>query len=222
MRTGCRSRKVDGKMRSRKGFTLIEILLVVVIIGIMLAVIVPRAWRANIDAKYAMVRQSGSELCSYGLQWAEEQLNAQSDDSTATINTYLITLCSSGATNYLWTGADDSNWNKRGTLQGVTGRNTTNAPPETSVEGIVPPEKVPRNPFNGASYFLSANVPSGTYNWVPGALAGSYIADTGGWNYFALLFQGTDNKVGNLGFHAGQDNTSIEGLRNGIFFARSR
>jgi len=46
------------KRINQKGFTLIELLLVVVIIGILLSVIVPRAWRANIDAKYGLVRQN--------------------------------------------------------------------------------------------------------------------------------------------------------------------
>ena len=57
------------KLTKQKGFTLIEILLVVVIIGLMLAVIVPRAWRANIDSKYGLVRQNCSELASFGSQW---------------------------------------------------------------------------------------------------------------------------------------------------------
>ena len=53
------------KFKDNRGFTLIEILLVVVIIGLMLAVIVPRAWRANIDAKYGLVRQNCSELATF-------------------------------------------------------------------------------------------------------------------------------------------------------------
>ena len=77
----------------RRGFTLIEILLVIVIIGLMLAVIVPRAWRANVDTKYSLIRQNCAELASFGMQWAEKQLTVQDEvNSTAGLDTYLSTL----------------------------------------------------------------------------------------------------------------------------------
>ena len=81
------------KRRNNKGFTLIEILLVVVIIGIMLAVIVPRAWRANIDTKYGLVRQNCSELASFGMLWAENQIEGSDPASEAMMNDYLVSLC---------------------------------------------------------------------------------------------------------------------------------
>lgn len=212
--------------RGVKGFTLVEILLVVVILGIMLAVIAPRAWRANVDTKYGLVRQSATELASYAIQWAESQILAQTDQSTATMNQYLTSLCGGTAGSPEWVGGLDVNWNNRGTLQGVIGRNGSgvDAPPEVSVEGVVPPEKSPRNPFNGTSCFRETNMPANVQDVVPGALAGAFQPESGGWNYFALLFQGTDSAVGSgpSRFHAGQTAGSLQGVRNGIFLARTK
>ena len=232
-------------MRNRKGFTLIEILLVVVIIGIMLAVIVPRAWRANIDSKYGLVRQNCSELASFGMQWAEIQLLAQDEsNSWATMDDYLATLAT-GATAWanfsaVWVAdtGNSSNWNKLGFAVGpivVNGRVmpnaiTTEVAPEACVEQIIAPEKIPRNPFNETSVFQIANDPITAGTPVVGAIACATVLDSQGggddWHYYAFLFQGTDNLTNALNddasFHAGQGVNSVNAQRNGIFMSRIR
>jgi prepilin-type N-terminal cleavage/methylation domain-containing protein len=225
------------KRINQKGFTLIELLLVVVIIGILLSVIVPRAWRANIDAKYGLVRQNCSELASFGSLWAEQQIEASVEyRSTAGMYNYLRTLTYStsdtGGQAINWIGTEDgSNWNNRTSpLINITGRvqgNTFTVPPENSVEAIVPVEKIPRNPFNGVSVFSAANDPITAGTALPGAIACGWQIDdsrVGDWAYFAFIFQGTDNTTTDPtdsdSYLAGQD-ASLEGLRNGIFFART-
>jgi len=105
--------------------------------------------------------------------------------------------------------------------------------PENSVEALVDPSKLPRNPFNGASVFVAANDPNSNNRAIPGALCCAGRGNsTGEYVYFALIFQGTDstgagpapggspmNGAYARAFHAGQDGT-LAGLRNGIFMAR--
>ena len=220
----------------RKGFTLIEILLVVVIIGIMLAVIVPRAWRANIDTKYGIVRQNCTELAAYGTQWVEQSLQSQNPDtSSATIVNYVAALCgvdnSVAAASAEWVAETTGrrSWAPaagNGQRNRIPGRVevTGNTSPEEQVAELVPPEKQLLNPFNGVSVFAAPNRPGGANRPITGALAcgGEFEGD---YYYAALIFQGTDSTTTSLtedtSFHAGMS-TSLEGLRNGVFVARVR
>ena len=232
------------RMNREKGFTLIEILLVVVIIGIMLAVIVPRAWRANIDSKYGLIRQSCSELASFASLWTEQNIENQDENSTSRAVDYYGSLAGNGNvgavaaafTNSIWIANNaSSNWNNDGAsaFVAVTGRRMNGAAstsPSMKVEQIVPPEKLQRNPFNGVSVFATPNDPAIAGTPVTGAIACGARGETSGqWIYFALLFQGTDStsilnvngatEVGAGVFHAGMSG-SLAGLRNGVFVAR--
>jgi len=234
------------RLRKSNGFTLIELLLLVVIIGLMLAVIVPRAWRANIDTKYGLVRKNCSELASWAHEWAEKGILAQDEvQSTATLNDYFATLTSAtsapGLPDSQWVAEapEICNWNNGPTnviataVIPITGRYMNGAadqPPDDTVEDVTPPDKIPRNPFNGVSVYELPNYPAAQTNPVTGAIAcGGVLEDaTTGWDYYACVYQGTDSTSYTLGptditsFHAGMDSQTINGLRNGTFLARLR
>ncbi len=97
-----KSLELESKERP-SGFTLIELLMVVVIIGGIMAVIIPRAWRANIEAKYGLVRQAATELGNWGMTWAERNLESQPETYTCKLNDYVATLVN-------YTGDQTTNW----------------------------------------------------------------------------------------------------------------
>lgn len=238
--------KLHKLIRDSRGFTLIELLLVAVIIGILLVVIVPKALRARIDAKYGLVRQNSSELAAFATQWAEKAIQAQDEVlSTATVSDYFATLAgqqdapatgAAAAGEWIANQARPSSWNL---LDGdvanrdprpVTGRYMDGAadqPPEDCVEDVVPPDKVIRNPFTEVSVFREPNFPTDAEP-ITGAIALGGFGETavGNFVYYAFCFQGTDNTIGALGdgnsFHAGSDINTLAGLRNGLFLARVR
>ncbi len=228
------------------GFTMIELLFVLVVMGFMLAVITPRAYRANIDSKYGALRQECAELVSYATEWANQGIISQEQElSTSSFDSYMRSIAGQvpGTAifpNAEWIAGTDisgaSNWNAATPLRGILGRDGDVAgaddPPENAIQDLIPLTKVPVNPFNGVNVFTSAaNDPATVGNTVTGAIACGGVDEGGGsgWHYYALVFQGTDNTGGvalnpsGAGvFYAGQDTATLAGLRNGIFLARER
>lgn len=231
-------------IRSKNGFTVIEILLAVIIIGLMIIVMVPRGQRAATEAGYGLVRQNCTELAGFTVNWIERMMLAQDDNSASSRIDYLNTLATCnldtpdfsstiGDKGGVWIATpDNNNWNNNSGLTRVKGRMISGdgpAMPEISVQGIIKSDQMLTNPFNKLSIFSTGNY--SPTDVIPGAIAVGGAADTSTsvpMAYFALVFQDTTcrntNKYPNTGvdFHAGMTTTSFQGLRNGIFLARAR
>ncbi len=190
-----------------RGFTLIELLLVLTIIGLMMAIIIPRAMRAQTDSKFNLVRQYGSEIAGYIITWAENQTRAQRENMNFTLRDFLyddIMEAEVGFTSKKlvdkYTGNDDYN----------------------GVETLVPPERMPRNPFNEASYFNRVNddieVPSKKAGLL--YLAARHDPQDREYLNFYLLFTSTGpDKEGNR-WYGGMSHEDDDKIRRGIFVAR--
>lgn len=202
---------------SKKGFTLIEIILAVVVIGILIAIIVPRAQRANVSAKYAGVRQAAAEIGRWGMDWATRNLESQDPNATCTLDGYLATLVG-----YVG-NSNASNWiNVNEDLTGAGECRETTSGINYSVADILPPESQPRNPFNGVSYFSSnPNNPNSGTQATAGLLYLGVVLNNGA-NYYYFVYSGTDaNAVDDWHAGMGDDtNFTYAELRNGIFMAR--
>ena len=216
------------RLSLQNGFTLIEILLVVTIIGAIIAVILPRAFRARVETKYELLRQTGTELASWANEWAARELETQPLAANSELNDYMQTLSNTGGL-FVWVAdsINASNWQQPFANVSNRGGAGVNSPPNTSVSDIMPQNKILQNPFSGLSIFQGANNPAASGNAVTGALACASMPE-GTADYYALIFQGTDsaNIAGADTFYAGQDKYSdpasnnadrMQGLRSGIY-----
>jgi prepilin-type N-terminal cleavage/methylation domain-containing protein len=205
----------------RDGFTLLEILWVVLIIGGLVAVILPMAMRVGADAKVAMVRQAASELSRWGMEWGERTLEAQDVQDTCVLNDYIATLTCNGAAGYV-DNIGNNNWVDDGGSPAQPGCRTS-GPMTFFVSDIVDQDKQPRNPFDGSSYFNANGANNGTL-LKEGLLylATTQLPDTA-WHYY-FVFSGPDSNATGQ-WHAGMGDGENPGLnynnmRNGIFMAR--
>lgn len=224
------------------GYSLVELLLVVGIIGLILWVILPVGLRARVEARYAVVRQSCSELASYTSQWAQQAILANEDlRSSATLADYYASLAGlshapaqgTAPGEWLANRTGPTNWRHNG-LRGrpIDGRYLADksfSAPESAVEDMIPPAHPILNPFTETSVFDGTNHPlpesEGGSGAVPGAIAfGCGRDETDRWVYFAFVFQGVHNRDVSLDgkdtFLPEMNLTTVSGLRAGVFAAR--
>ena len=214
----------------QRGFTLVELMVVLVIIGVVLVFLIPRAYRASVESKYQLLRQTATELASWANEWAEKELEIQPVTATSNLNDYMATLGDDGAVDWVGNSGVNSNWHTA--QENVNNREETSGggdtDPNTGVKEIMPQAKMLTNPFNGLWVFSSGNDPVAVGNAVTGAIGCAWVDDPNTatvphYQYYALLFQGTESTwtdATTYTFYAGQDDASLEGLRNGIFVAR--
>ena len=200
-------------LKNKKGFSLLEILVVLGIVGILIAVILPRAWRARTDASYSLVRQAAVDLGRWGLEWSERNVDAQAEADTCTQNDYVSTLVGyTGGKN----GVANNNW--FGTTA-LPANGCRAAAITFTVVDIMPEENQPRNPFSGLAYLHAAHDGSRTEL---GLLYLAMLADADGYNNYHFLFTGVDS-VSAIDWHAGMGYglpPTFGGLKNGVFVAR--
>jgi general secretion pathway protein G len=151
-------------MKATRGFTLVEILIVVVILGILAAIVVPQFTQASTEAKM-------NSLCS-NLQSLRSQIElykVQHNDTPPT------------AANFA------ANMTETTTVAGVaSGSKTRDA---THAYGPYL-ERVPENPFNNLATVIAiaapANAGSGTAGWAYVNATGEVFADDGGSGHAGL------------------------------------
>ncbi len=197
------------------GFSLLEFLLVLVLIGFLLAVILPRFQRATTASRFAEVRHQATEISSFINQWTDDQVRAQLSDTSFLPKDFLMEKISTANNNFRseplhrrYTGSDNFN----------------------GVEMLISPDDIPRNPFNQASFLNPVNddrkiIPSLN----PGLIYLTSFRETKrpggdrGLRFFYLVFTGTDSDLrdSQLGsWYGGMDDEVESGIRRGVLVNR--
>ncbi len=233
---------------SKSAFSLLELLLIVLIIGLLFSVVVPKLINFRIEAQHEIVRQSCKELTASVQEWLQKNINAQDDHkSSATLADYVATLANRQAPDpfsppvqftgqWLATTQRPNNWNlnhfrsdlgeQRVSVPGRRIGNQRNAPPESVVEESIPGEKGIENPFNKENIFRSVNDPLSLDHPVPGAIAFTSVLGQDGTILYGFCFQGYDSTTiewnKDSTFHNQQNLLSPQGIEQCVTFAKYR
>ncbi len=233
---------------SKSGFSLLELLLIVMIIGLLFSVIVPKLIHFRIEAQHEIVRQSCKELTASVQEWLQTMIHAQDDHrSSATIADYVATLANRQPREpfsppvqftgqWLATTQRPNNWNlndlrddlgeQRVPVPGRRIGNQRNAPPESVVEDSIPGERGIKNPFNKENIFRSANDPLFLERPVPGAIAFTSVLGQDDTILYGFCFQGYDSTTiewnKDSTFHNQQNLLSPQGIEQCVTFAKYR
>lgn len=196
--------------KSKYGFTLIELVVVVSIIGILLAVILPRAQRATEEAKFAMVRQQASEISAHIVQWGQDKVGVQYSRGNITLLDLLTKEITAEA-------HPDAGITSKPLVDRYTGSDNFQ-----QISASVPDGHEPENPFNNRSYFHAANNAQEVPSIKPGLLYLASATDESSEGRslrgFYLITTGQpDNTIPQ--WH-GEQGTQGEGLRHGTFVVR--
>ncbi len=234
---------------SRKGgFSLLELLLVVIIIGLVLAFIIPKLIALRVEARHEMVRQSCSELSGTVQQWVEKSMLAQDDQlSIATLGDYVGSLANREPPDSYstpakrtgqWIGTKQrpNNWNNNNIDRDVDNQRLPisgrwigaqrDTPPETTVADLIPGEKIIKNPFSSTNVFTPENDPLVGMLPVPGAIAFCSFVGPDRTISYGFCFQGQGSTTLDWGsettFHGPQNLLSLQGLGYCTIFAQFR
>lgn len=188
------------KKNKMSGFTILEFLLVLIMFGLLMAVILPRAERASQETRFNLALQHGSEIAGYMVQWAQSKSQAQSESSSKTIHDFLMQ------------GESPDASTPRPLVDRYTGNENFD-----EVEQLIISDHMPRNPFNNLSYFDPANDDGAVPADKPGLLylaSSLTIRKNQPYRYFYLIVTGMNND-----WFGGMNHQDPEAMRRGIFVA---
>ena len=202
-----RTKKIKFSQGDPYGFTLVELLLVVTIIGIIIALILPRAGRAKKDSQFSIIRQNCNEISMKIITYAEDLARIQNPKTSYTIKDILYSDIR---------GDDETSIKSKKLVDKYTGNSDFNV-----VEKLFSPENGLRNPFNGTNHFSYVNndisVPSRKAGLIY-FIAGKNPASRDYLDFYLLITDIVgEGKAGE--WHGSMDMTP-ETMRHGVFVAK--
>lgn len=188
-------------------FTLVELLLVVTIVGIIIALIIPRAGRAKIDSQFSLIRQNCNEISMKIVTYAEEFAGVQRSNTSFTIKDILFSDI---------TGDEEAVFTSKKLVDKYTGD-----PDFDVIEKQFSQDNGLKNPFNGTSYFSNINndisIPSRKTGLVY-FLAGKSPGARDYLEFYLLITDAVGD--GKAGEWYGNMDMTPETMRHGVFVAK--